>query len=178
MRKAVQTFSPMTDLVPQAIRDLLAFYKERYANARFGDVDVSVLERAVGSIDEAAQAVMQAEEALSAARASFRDVEVEISQKAARALSFLKIFVDGDPEPLSKLDLIAAAMPGVRRKGKGGTDAEPVPGEPRQRRSRKAKNDQPVPALDPIVEEDADALLVAPVDVSVTKTLETVAAAE
>ncbi len=130
----------MTDLVPQAIRDLLAFYKERYPETRFGDVDVGVLQSAVDSIDEAAQAVVQAEETLAAARASFRDVEVEISQKAARAVSFLKIFVDGDEEPLAKLEAIAASMPATRRKPKvSASDAEMGSGEPRQRRGRKSK---------------------------------------
>jgi hypothetical protein len=170
----------MTDLVPQAIRDLLAFYKERYADARFGDLDVSVLESAVGSIDEAAQAVVQAEEGLHAARANFREVETEISQRAARALSFLKIFVDGDPEPLSKLDLIAAAMPSARRKGKASAEAEAAPaGEVRQRRTRKSKaSDEPVPILDAIVEADADALLVAPNETRVTALGATVTVAD
>ena len=163
MRSTVQVFSPMTDLVPQAIRDLLVFYKERYADARFGDLDVTVLEHAVSSIDEAAKAVVQAEEALGAARANFRDVECEISQKAVRALSFLKIFVEGDPEPLSKLDLIAAAMPAARRRMKGSADAEAPTGEPRQRRIRKSKHsDEPVVPLDSDVEADANALLTPP----------------
>jgi ferritin len=178
----VQTFRTMTDLVPQAIRDLLAFYKERYADARFGDLDVTVLESAVGSIDEAAQAVVQAEETLQAARANFREVEIEISQKAARALSFLKIYVDGDPEPLSKLDLIAAAMPSARRKGKGTAEADASPaGEVRQRRPRKSKaNDEPVPVLDAAVEADAEALLVAPSESRASKLddADSVAAAE
>jgi hypothetical protein len=139
----------MTDLVPQAIRDLLTFYKERYPEARFGDVDVGVLQSAVDSIDEAAQAVVRAEEALAATRASFRDVEVEISQKAARALSFLKIFVDGDEEPLAKLEAIAASMPATRRKPKVSVgDPEIGSVEPRPRRGRKPKgSDESAAAL-------------------------------
>ena len=181
VRSTVQVFSSMTDLVPQAIRDLLAFYKERYADTRFGDLDVTVLERAVSSIDEAAKAVVQAEEALSAAQADFRDLEVEISQKAVRALSFLKIFVEGDPEPLSKLDLIAAAMPAARRRTRGNADAEAPAGEPRQRRTRKSKHsDEPVVPLGSEVEADADALLTPLIqDQAPTRTVPTaVAAAE
>jgi hypothetical protein len=162
----------MTDLVPQAIRDLLAFYKDRYPEARFGDLDVSVLQQAVDSIDEAAQLVVQAEEAVAAARASFRDVEVEISQKAARALSFLKIFVDGDEEPLAKLEAISASMPATRRKAKSSGDAEAGSGEPRQRRTRKSKNSDEYAAaqassaevsLDPVMEADIEALLTEPI---------------
>ena len=156
----------MTDLVPQAIRDLLAFYKERYPDARFGDLDVTVLQSAVDSIDLEAKSVVKAEEALAVARASYREVEVEISQKAARALSFLKIFVDGDAEPLAKLELIAASMPATRRKAKAGADAETTAsGEPRQRR-RRAKNGEEAAqvagvelTIDPVLEADSAALV-------------------
>ena len=161
----MQAFSPMTDLVPQAIRDLLAFYKERYPDARFGDLDVTVLQSAVDSIDLEAQSVVKAEEALAAARASYREVEVEISQKAARALSFLKIFVDGDAEPLAKLELIAASMPATRRKLKAGADSDTASGEPRQRR-RRAKNSEEAAevasvelVIDPVLEADSAALV-------------------
>jgi hypothetical protein len=129
----------MTDLVPQAVRDLLAFYTERYPEVRFGDLDISLLKRAVESIDEAAKEVVAAEEAVAQARVQFRAIESELSLKAGRTLSFLKIFVDGDEEQLATLDAIAMAMPAARRKSKASSDAAAT-GEPRQRRPRKSKN--------------------------------------
>lgn len=126
----------MTDLVPQAVRDLLAFYTDRYPDVRFGDLDISVLKRAVESIDEAAEEVLAAEEAVAQARVKFRGIEAELVQKAGRTLSFLKIFVDGDEGQLAELDSIALAMPASRRKSKS-TEGS---GEPRQRKPRKSKN--------------------------------------
>ncbi|MGC4067039.1 MAG: hypothetical protein QM784_20860 [Polyangiaceae bacterium] len=128
----------MTDLVPQAVRDLLAFYSERYPEVRFGDLDISVLKRAVEVIDEAAKEVIAAEEALAQARQAFRGQEAELAAKAGRTLSFLKIFVDGDEEQLAQLEAISLAMPAARRRSKT-TDAA-ASGEPKQRRPRKSKN--------------------------------------
>ena len=130
----------MTDLVPQAVRDLLAFYNDRYPEVRFGDLDINVLRRAVESIDEAAQEVLAAEEAVAQSRQQFRAIEGELSQKAGRTLSFLKIFVDGDEAQLAELETISLAMPAARRKSKATTDAAGGATEPRQRRPRKSKN--------------------------------------
>jgi hypothetical protein len=129
----------MTDLVPQAVRDLLAFYSERYPEVRFGDLDISVLKRAVEVIDEAAKEVIAAEEALAQARQAFRGQEAELAAKAGRTLSFLKIFVDGDEEQLAQLEAISLAMPATRRRAKSTGDAAGS-GEPKQRRPRKSKN--------------------------------------
>jgi hypothetical protein len=129
----------MTDLVPQAVRDLLAFYSERYPEVRFGDLDISVLKRAVEVIDEAAKEVITAEEALAQARQAFRGQEAELAAKAGRTLSFLKIFVDGDEEQLARLEAISLAMPAMRRRSKSTGDAS-ASGEPKQRRPRKSKN--------------------------------------
>jgi hypothetical protein len=129
----------MTDLVPQAVRDLLAFYSERYPEVRFGDLDINLLKRAVESIDEAAKEVLAAEEAVAQARANFRSIEGELSLKASRTLSFLKIFVDGDEEQLAVLDAISMAMPASRKKAKAAPEAAGN-SEPKQRRPRKSKN--------------------------------------
>jgi hypothetical protein len=129
----------MSDLVPQAVRDLLAFYTENYPEIRFGDLDIRVLERAVESIDEAAKDVIAAEEAVTQARTQFRGIEAELLAKAARTLSFLKIFVDDDTAQLAKLEAISQGLPGGRRKPKGDPAAGAV--EPRQRRARKSREE-------------------------------------
>lgn len=128
----------MSELVPQAVRDLLAFYTETCPEVRFGDLDLRVLERAVASIDEEAQKVIEAEEAVAQARAQFREVESGLLVKANRTLSFLKIFVDEDPEQQAKLEAIGNGLPGGRRKAKAAS-ADAASGEPRQRRTRKSK---------------------------------------
>ena len=129
----------MTDLVPQAVRDLLVFYTERCPEVRFADLDISVLKRAVESIDAAAKSLTMAEEAIAQAREQFQNSEAELSGKARRTLSFLKIHVEGDEEQLAMLEAISAAMPSARRKSKASTDGTSDTGEPRQRRPRKNK---------------------------------------
>jgi hypothetical protein len=129
----------MSELVPQAVRDLLAFYTEQCPEVRFGDLDVRVLERSIASIDEAAEKVIAAEQAVAEARAEFRNNETELLTKVGRTLSFLKIFVEDDEERLAKLDAIQSALPaGGRRKAKA-TNANGAPSETRQRRPRKSK---------------------------------------
>lgn len=129
---------PMSELVPQAVRDLLAFYNEHCPETRFGDLDIRVLQRAVESIDEAAQRVIEAEEAVAQARAQFREVESGILVKANRTLSFLRIFVEDDETQQAKLESIANGLPSGRRRGKAA--AASGSGEPRQRRPRKSKS--------------------------------------
>jgi hypothetical protein len=130
----------MTDLVPQAFRDLLDFYTENHAEARFGDLDVSALQQAIASIDEAAGEVQAAEAALAQAKEHFRDVEAELLAKAGRAVSFLKIYVEQNADQVAQLEAIGSAIVAQRRKGKPGADtASAAPVEPRQRRTRKAK---------------------------------------
>lgn len=145
----------MSELVPQAVRDLLAFYNEHCPEVRFGDLDIRVLERAVESIDEAAQRVIEAEEAVAQARAQFREVESGILVKATRTLSFLKIFVEDDEAQQAKLDAIANGLPSGRRKAKAA--AAGGSSEPRQRRPRKSKSaesaDSEVSALDAALEK-------------------------
>ncbi len=130
----------MTDLVPQAIRDLLAFYAERHPEARFGEMDISLLQGSVASIDEAASDVIAAEAAVVRARERFRDIETDLSAKAARVLSFLKIHVEGDEEQLAELEAIGGSLPATRRRSKASSDATAASDEPRQRRPRKAKS--------------------------------------
>jgi hypothetical protein len=148
----------MTDLVPQAVRDLLAFYTERYPEVRFGDLDISILQHAVESIDEAAKEVIAAEEAVAQARLAFRGIEGELVLKAGRTLSFLKIFVDGDEEQLAQLEAISMAMPASRRKSKAGADASGT-GEPRQRRPRKSKNTEATTTADVSADQAIEAAL-------------------
>lgn len=129
----------MTDLVPQAVRDLLAFYAEHCPEERFGDLDITVLKRTVESIDGAAKDLIAAEHAVEIAREQFRGFEAELSSKAGRTLAFLKIFVEGSESQLAELEAIGAAMPAARRKSKTSADEGLAKGEPRKRRGRKGK---------------------------------------
>jgi uncharacterized protein YPO0396 len=130
----------MTDSVPHAVRDLLAFYAECHPEARFGDLDIGALQCTVKSIEEAAKKVISAEEAVAQSREQFRSIEAEMTVKAGRILSFLKIHVEGDDVQLARLEAISNAMPSARRKTKTSADATPIAGETRQRHPRKSKN--------------------------------------
>lgn len=129
----------MSELVPQAVRDLLAFYTERHPDVRFGDVDVAFLQNAIESIGDSASAVIAAQEAVTKARADFAVAEGELVHKANRVLSFLNLFVEGNEEQKAELEAIAQAMPGAaRRKPKSAKDGAET-GEPRKRRTRTRK---------------------------------------
>jgi hypothetical protein len=131
----------MSELVPQAIHDLLAFYTEFHSDARFGDFDIATLQQAVESTDEPAQLVIAAEEAAAQAREQFRIVEAELLAKAGRAVAFLKLHVEGEPAQMEQIESIGSALIAHRRKVKSSTEPTLATGEPRQRRSRKSKND-------------------------------------
>lgn len=131
----------MSELVPQAIHDLLAFYTEFHSDARFGDFDLSTLQQAVESTDKPAQLVTAAEEAAAQAREQFRRVEAELLGKASRAVAFLKLHVEGESAQMEQLEAIGSALIAHRRKVKSGAEPTPATGEPRQRRARKSKND-------------------------------------
>jgi hypothetical protein len=130
----------MTDVVPHAVCDLLAFYAECHPEARFGDLDIGALQCTVKSIEEAAKKVISAEEAVAQSREQFRSIEAEMTVKAGRILSFLKIHVEGDDVQLARLEAISNAMPSARRKTKTSAEATPIADETRQRHPRKSKN--------------------------------------
>jgi len=131
----------MSELVPQAIHDLLAFYTEFHSDARFGDFDLSSLQQAVESTDEPAQLVIAAEAAAAQAREQFRIVETELLGKAGRAVAFLKLHVEGKTAQMEQLEAISSDLIAHRRKVRSGAEPTPATGEPRQRRSRRSKND-------------------------------------
>jgi hypothetical protein len=130
----------MNELVPQSIRDLLDFYSQNHADARFGDLDISALQQAVQTIDAAAHEVELAEAAVAQAREQFRDMEAELFTKANRTISFLKIHVEQDSAQLAQLESISSGIAAHRRKAKPTTEtAAAATAEPRQRRTRKEK---------------------------------------
>lgn len=135
---AVQVFSSMTEIVANPIRDLLSFYAEHHPEARFGELDISVLEEAVATLSEAETKIAAAEAALGQARDNYRQLETELLTKASRVMSFLKLHVQGNEEQSALLDSIN--LDGTTKKrARAGAEASSGSGEPRQRRSRKAK---------------------------------------
>jgi hypothetical protein len=137
--KGCANVQPMADLVPHALLDLLAFYTKCHPEARFGEFDIETLQCTIKAIDDAAKKVIAAEEALSQTREQFRGVEAEMTVKASRVLSFLRIHVEGDEQQLAQLEAISNAMPSARRKPKTNADAVPGTGGPRRGRPRKNK---------------------------------------
>jgi hypothetical protein len=126
--------------VPQSIRDLLDFYTQNHADARFGDLDISALQQAVLTIDAAAHEVELAEAAVTQAREQFREMEAELFSKANRTISFLKIHVEQDSAQLAQLEAIGSGIAAHRRKAKPAAETTAAATtEPRQRRTRKAK---------------------------------------
>ncbi|GEM_PF-3566251 len=131
----------MTELVPQSFRELLDFYTDCYPDARFGDLDVTALHQALAELEASAAAVEEAESALARAREDFGNAEAAVLGKAARALSFLKIHVEGNASQSEQLEAIGAELSGQRRRSKLAADnSAAILPEARQRRTRRTKS--------------------------------------
>jgi hypothetical protein len=126
----------MNDHLAAPVRDLLALYAEKYPEVRFADIDLSVLERAAEGVAEAVAKVAEAEASIAPLREEVKVAEAELTQKVVRALSFLKIHVEGDEEQYARLDALTAALL-VRRIAR--KSAEAAPAGTGRKRGRKPK---------------------------------------
>lgn len=125
------------------LRELLAIYAEKYVEVRFPGLDLAVLEGAADQVGQAVAKVIEAEAAVERLREEVRAAEGELNQKAARALSFLKVYVEGDEAEYARLDGLTQALlarPRARRA------AESTNGANREKtRGRKGKLNSSAP---------------------------------
>lgn len=113
----------MHEDLPAPLRELLALYAERYADVRFPGLDLAALESSAEDVEQAVAKVVQAQAEVDALRERVRSAELELTQKAARALSFLKVYVEGDESAYARLDALTQALlarPRVRRPAEAG----------------------------------------------------------
>lgn len=129
----------MHEQLPAPLRELLALYAEKYADVHFPGLDLATLQSAAGQVEQAVAKVVEAQAEVDALREHVKTAELELAQKAARALSFLKVYVEGDEVEYARLDALTQALlarPRVRKppEASAGANAERVRG--RGRRSK------------------------------------------
>jgi hypothetical protein len=128
------TTSFAADPVPASFLELLALFDGPLAEVRFPDVDGPLLVGIRADVEAAASRVLDLEEQLGAARSALAERQDVMAQKAQRALSYARIFADGDAALLARLDAI------VLSRARSTAPAAPVLTPAGKRRGRPPKN--------------------------------------
>lgn len=100
----------MSDHLSAPMRELLALYAEKYAQIRFPDLDLGRLQASAEGLGTALERVAEAEATVATLREQARLLEGELTQKAARAIAFLKVYVEGDDTEYARLDALTLAL--------------------------------------------------------------------
>jgi hypothetical protein len=92
------------DAIPDGMQRLLGLFAGDLAKVRFGDLDGPVLEASAGAVRAAARELAEAEALAEAARGSLEAAREALVQKGQRALAYARIFAEGAPELIAKLE--------------------------------------------------------------------------
>ena len=136
--KSCASVQCMNDHLAAPVRELLALYEEEYSDVRFPELDLAVLQAAAADVEQAMVKVAAAEASIEPLREQVKVIEGELTQKVARALAFLKVFVEGDEAAYARLDVLTQALLARRSPRRATTDSAAPSGE-RARRGRKPK---------------------------------------
>jgi hypothetical protein len=129
----------MTDLDPIApdVARLIQLFSAQ-PELKFADLDGRILHDAAARVKEQHQAVLEAEAALAAARASLDDEQEALLRSAQRAHAYLKVYAEAEPALLERVEAIA--LPRGRRAPRPveGPAVDGAPSPPRKPRTRRA----------------------------------------
>jgi len=132
----------MVSPIPPAVQQVLDVYESNLPLVKFGDLEATVLADAAEEVVLAATALERAEVALEAARVTFQEKQEILLQKAQRALAYVRVYADGDPDLAARVDQIS--LPRSSRRSQktdvadGGQVAQAVAVPRRSTRRRKA----------------------------------------
>ena len=129
--------SDVTTPIAAPVHALLDLFARELSAVRFPDVDRDVLAEGAARVEEAALAVVAAELALAAARTALTEAQDNLHGRAQRALSYARVFADGNPDLRAQLDAIALPR---------ATAAIRPDGTAPKKRGRPRKTPEPVPA--------------------------------
>jgi hypothetical protein len=147
----------MNNHLPPPVREMLALYAEKYAEVRFPGLDLATLKKAAEEVEQATAKVAEAQAAVERLREQAKLLEGELTQKALRALSFLKVYVEGDESEHARFEMLIRTLTARPRGRKPASASAPSPasesgGVPpngeRKRRGRKPKALSMQPAND------------------------------
>ncbi len=112
------------DPVPALARAVIDLFAEALPEVRFPDMDRDMLESAADELRAAQLEVEQLEAELAAAKTALSQRAEQLSQKAQRALSYARIFAEGDSALSERVAQIQAgpaspkAVAPVKRRGR------------------------------------------------------------
>ncbi|MBS1123386.1 MAG: hypothetical protein H6Q90_5614 [Deltaproteobacteria bacterium] len=100
--------SPTEDPVPPEVRAVIELFGNQLAKISFPDVDAGSLRRQADELRAEAKAVAHARAALDAAVATFATRMEMLTETAARAVAYARIYGDGHPDRQALVTAIAA----------------------------------------------------------------------
>ena len=142
--------------IPLSIRALLALFEDDLKDVAFPDVDRASLTGLVAAVETQAEAVESARNALQAALED-RDAALEaLVKRAHKGHAYARIYADGDPELLEKLNAISFETKG----SKSNRSVQKSNGKEGRKRGRKPKTTSgpELPLHEPVVEMVPEAI--------------------
>lgn len=121
---------PQRDPVPPLAREVIALFSEALPSVRFPDLDVALLE---GMTEELLSAQVEAERLEAELETARNRVQMQVdllSSRAQRALSYARVFAEGNAELSARVAEVREHEPSARR--------EPAP---TKKRGRQRKNE-------------------------------------
>jgi hypothetical protein len=101
--------SPIEDPVPAEVHAVIELFANQLANISFPDIDAAALRRQADELRSEAKKVAHAREALDAALESFVTRLAKLTETAARAVAYARIYSVAHPEQQT----LAAALVGL-----------------------------------------------------------------
>jgi hypothetical protein len=134
-------------MIPAPVQTLLDLFTTSLADVRFADVDGPTMARHAAAVEAAADRVAAAQSALDAARGVLQESQDALLQCAQRALSYARVYADGN-EGLSQ-ELEAIALPRAARRSRlGDAPLDPEPAMAPRPRGRPRKTPAAGPTLE------------------------------
>jgi hypothetical protein len=127
--------SPKLDVTPMLARQVIDLYADELADVRFPDLDLAALRVAQEALQAAQLEVERMEDELASARAALEHAAEHLNGKAERALSYARIFAQGDAALAPKVAEIGRKRPAADGGGNGAS--------PAKRRGRRSKAEAP-----------------------------------
>ncbi len=124
------------EAVPAPVRAVMELFGAELKGVKFPGLDAAHLADGAAKVRERVEEVTLAEEALATARAALEQAQETLSQTAARALAYARIYAETDEALLQKVE--GLALPRAPRRPASLGPAEP-PGEAPKRRGRPPK---------------------------------------
>ncbi|MGM0574368.1 MAG: hypothetical protein ACQEXJ_01360 [Myxococcota bacterium] len=104
------------DPVPPSVQQVLDLFEDALSEVTFPDIDRERLGTLAESVREQAAEVQRLREALDAARREQEERQQALLDAARKGISYARVFADGDADLTARLDDLALAREGRKRK--------------------------------------------------------------